>query len=306
LGPSETLAGLKWVEMTGILIIDKPKNWTSHDVVAKVRGILREKQIGHLGTLDPMATGVLPLAVGSATRLIEFASFSKEYQAVCLLGKRTDSGDITGKVLAEKDLGALTEVKVRTETLGLKELTQQVPPMVSAVKQDGRKLYELARKGIEIERKPRPIRIEEMEVTLVELPRVAFRVVCSPGTYVRSLCETLGETLNIGGCLETLRRTRVGPFGLDRGVTLEKLEALGREGKSALLPASELVGHLPVLSLSDEDVVSFCHGREVQSPLAPGQLARVMNAKGLLSGIGEGTEEGQCRPRKVFGIEGWA
>jgi tRNA pseudouridine55 synthase len=292
--------------MTGILIIDKPNGWTSHDVVAKVRGILHERQIGHLGTLDPMATGLLPLAIGSATRLIEFASFDKEYQAVCLLGKRTDSGDITGKVLEERDLGDLTKEKVRQETMALKTLTQQVPPMVSAVKQDGRKLYELARKGIEVERKPRPIRIQEVEVTSVALPRVAFRVVCSPGTYVRSLCETLGETLNIGGCLETLRRTRVGPFGLDLSVTLEKLGALGREGKFPLLPASELVAHLPALLLSEADLASFCHGREVPVPLGLGQLARVMNAKGLLSGIGEGSDEGNCRPRKVFGIEGWS
>ncbi|HVZ79284.1 MAG TPA: tRNA pseudouridine(55) synthase TruB [bacterium] len=293
--------------MTGVLILRKPKSWTSHDVVAKVRGILREKQIGHLGTLDPMATGVLPLVVGTATRLIEFASFDKEYRATCLLGKRTDSGDVTGTVLEEKPWDGLEPGKVREAALSLKALTEQVPPMVSAVKRDGRKLYELAREGIEVERKPRPIRIEDLEVTSMELPRVRFRVVCSPGTYVRSLCETLGETLGVGGCLESLERTRVGPFPLERSVTLEVLESLVKDGKvqGALLPASGLAGHLPSVTLADSELTAFCHGREVRAKLEQGQLARVMNSQGLLCGIVEGAGEGVGRPRKVFGIEGW-
>jgi tRNA pseudouridine55 synthase len=288
--------------MTGVLILHKPKDWTSHDVVAKVRGILREKQIGHLGTLDPMATGVLPLVVGAATRLIEFASFDKEYRAVCLLGKRTDSGDVTGAILEEKPMGSLGADKVRNETLALKDLTEQVPPMVSAVKQDGRKLYELARQGLEVERKPRPIRIQEVEVVAMEIPRVHFRVVCSSGTYVRSLCETLGETLGVGGCLESLERTRVGPFSLPQSVTLEKLGTMAHDGKEgeALLPASSLVGHLPMVTLSPDDLVVFGHGREVALPMEPGRLARVLDGKGSLWGIGEGTAEGKCRPRKVF------
>ena len=294
--------------MNGVLVLQKPKSWTSHDVVAKVRGILREKQIGHLGTLDPMATGVLPVATGMATRLIEFASFDKEYQAVCLLGKRTDSGDVMGGTLEEKPLGSLKVDQVRLAVLALKNLTEQVPPMVSAVKQDGRKLYELARKGLEVERKPRPIRILEMEVGAIELPRVHFRVVCSPGTYVRSLCETLGENLGVGGCLESLERTRVGPFSIPSGVTLEKLGAMFQEGKGGevLLPASSLVAHLPAVALSAEDVAAFCHGREVHIPLEQGKVVRVLGSHGLLCGIGEGTMEGNCKPRKVFGNEGIA
>lgn len=294
--------------MTGVLILHKPKSWTSHDVVAKVRGILREKQIGHLGTLDPMATGVLPLAVGLATRLIEFASFDKEYRAVCLLGKRTDSGDVTGTVLEEKSWGSLDADRVHREILALKTLTEQVPPMVSAVKKDGRKLYELARQGVEVERKPRPILLHEMEVEHLELPRVHFRVVCSPGTYVRSLCETLGENLGVGGCLEDLERIRVGPFSASQSVTLEELEKGVRDGKGteALLPSSSLVGHLPVVTLSQDDLAAFGHGREVPVPLEPGRLARVVGAKGSLCGIGEGTAEGKCRPRKVFHNEGIA
>src|ERR1019366_1645407 len=150
--------------MNGILNLNKPTGWTSHDVVAKVRGLIKEKQIGHLGTLDPLATGVLPLAVGLATRLIEFASYPKEYVATCLLGKTTDSCDIMGKVLIEKPTINLSAERVREEVLKLKKITEQVPPMVSAVKSGGQKLYELARKGIVVERKPRPVQIKEIEV----------------------------------------------------------------------------------------------------------------------------------------------
>src|ERR1039458_8185752 len=158
--------------MNGILNLNKPTGWTSHDVVAKVRGLIKEKQIGHLGTLDPLATGVLPLALGAATRLIEFASYHKQYVATCLLGKSTDSYDITGKLLAEKPLDELRMERVREEVLEFRNLTEQVPPMVSALKKDGKKLYELARQGLEVERKPRPIRISEIEVLQIELPRV--------------------------------------------------------------------------------------------------------------------------------------
>ena len=202
--------------MNGVLNLHKPSGWTSHDVVAKVRGILKEKQIGHLGTLDPMATGVLPLAVGLATRLIEFTDFPKEYSAVCLLGKDTDSGDITGKVLAEKDASTLSVEQIRTETLRFRDLTEQIPPMVSALKQGGRKLYELAREGKTVERKPRPVKILEVEVLEVKVPRVSFRVACSAGTYVRVLCQTLGEKLGVGGCMESLQRTEGGALFLGR------------------------------------------------------------------------------------------
>src|ERR1700677_480412 len=168
--------------MDGLLILDKPSQWTSHDVVAKVRGITKERQIGHLGTLDPLATGVLPLALGAATRLIEFASHDKEYLAACLLGQTTDSEDVTGKLLSEASTAHLDEGLVREKILELRRLTEQIPPMVSAIKKDGQKLYELARAGKSVERAPRPIQIREIEILELALPRVTFRVACSGGT----------------------------------------------------------------------------------------------------------------------------
>ena len=158
--------------MIGVLNVNKPSSYTSHDVVAVVRKLLQEKQIGHLGTLDPLATGVLPLAVGNATRLVEYASYSKEYRAVCLLGKTTDSCDVTGKVLTEKPVAGLTSDQVMQAVLNLKTITEQKPPMVSAVKLGGQKLYEMARKGETVERTARPIQILEVEVLSIELPLV--------------------------------------------------------------------------------------------------------------------------------------
>ncbi len=292
--------------MNGILNLNKPTGWTSHDVVAKVRGLLKEKQIGHLGTLDPMATGVLPLAVGLATRLIEFASYPKEYVATCLLGKTTDSCDITGKVLSEKPTTDLSEEHVRGEVLKLKGITEQVPPMVSAVKSGGQRLYELARKGLVVERKSRPIQIEEVEVLKVEGPRVTFRVVCSPGTYVRVLCESLGEALGVGGCMESLQRTRVGPFLIAQSHGWEEIEKKMKEGtlSGMLLPSSLLAQHLPAITLEEKDLADFCQGKKIQPKSPAAGIFRVLNSLNQLCAIAESTDEGLVKPKKVFGVEG--
>lgn len=290
----------------GILVIDKPTGWTSHDVVAKVRGLLGEKQIGHLGTLDPLATGVLPLAVGTATRLIEFASYPKEYVATCLLGKITDSCDITGKTLSEKPTNGLSAERIQAEVLQLAGITEQIPPMVSAVKFGGKKLYQLARQGVEVERKARPIQIEKMEVIGIEPPRVTFRVACSAGTYVRVLCQTLGKKLGVGGCMEALERTRVGLFSIEDSLTFDelkkKLEARNLSGM--LLPSERLVNHLPEIQLEENNLALLCKGQSVQEPSSPVGLCRVVNSQGRLSAIAEGSTEGLLKPKKVFGVEG--
>jgi tRNA pseudouridine55 synthase len=293
-------------ELHGVLIVDKPASWTSHDVVAKVRGLLHEKRIGHLGTLDPLATGVLPLAVGAATRLIEFASFDKEYLATCLLGRTTDSCDITGKVLSEKPVEGIDPGRIRREAERLKDLREQVPPMVSAVKSGGRKLYELARKGIEVERKPRPVEIKEVEVKAVEGPRAVLRVVCSAGTYVRVLCQTLGEALGVGGCMEALQRTRVGPFPLKDALGLEPLRKKVEEGGLAgiLLASSRLVAHLPRIELEAGSIESLCHGKALERDGDPKGLSAVFNGEGRLCAIAESAGGNGLRPRKVFGAEG--
>ncbi|MCD7739198.1 MAG: tRNA pseudouridine(55) synthase TruB [Lachnospiraceae bacterium] len=210
--------------MNGIINIYKEAGYTSFDVVAKMRGILKTRKIGHTGTLDPAATGVLPVCVGNATRAVEFlADHDKEYVAELLLGITTDTLDTTGQVLATSPVSC-DESEVIKAVLSFLGISEQIPPMYSAVKVDGKRLYELARAGKEVERKPRTIKISEIEVLSVCLPVVRFRVVCSKGTYIRSLCQDIGEKLGCGGCMQSLERTRVGGFSKETAVTLEELE----------------------------------------------------------------------------------
>jgi tRNA pseudouridine55 synthase len=292
--------------MTGVLNVDKSPSFTSHDVVAVVRKILREKQIGHLGTLDPLATGVLPLAIGNATRLVEYASYSKEYLAVCLLGKTTDSCDVTGKTLTEKPVEGISPERVIEEILKLKAVTEQKPPMVSAVKTGGQKLYELARRGITVERQARHVQIHEIEVLSVELPRVSFRVVCSAGTYIRVLCENIGEALGVGGCMERLQRKQVGPFFLKDTLTLDEIrKRVETQNLSGLLlPASLLVKHLPAIELEEAQLKALCLGQKLKSNSTIKGIVRVMNSRGRLCAMAETLPEGLLKPRKVFGMEG--
>lgn len=234
----------------GILIIDKPADWTSMDVCAKLRGILKERRIGHGGTLDPMATGVLPVFVGQATRAVEFAeNGEKEYVAGLRLGLTTDTQDSTGQVLetcpVSVDRGELEAILPRfTGPL------EQIPPMYSAVKIGGQKLYELARKGREVERKPRPITIFSLEVLEQTSPTdYVLRVRCSKGTYVRTLCHDIGQALGCGGCMSSLRRTMAAGFTLDQAVTLDQAQ---EQGEALLLPTDSLFSHYPVFLLKSE------------------------------------------------------
>ena len=197
----------------GIINVYKEKGFTSHDVVAKLRGIVGQKKIGHTGTLDPDATGVLPVCLGKATKLCDLLTDkNKTYEAVLLLGKTTDTQDITGEVLEEKSTEALTEEKVREAIEGFIGDYEQIPPMYSALKVNGKKLYELAREGKVIERKARPVKILDIQILEIDLPKVRMEVSCSKGTYIRTLCHDIGEKLGCGGCMESLIRTRVSTF----------------------------------------------------------------------------------------------
>ena len=231
----------------GILIIDKPAGWTSMDVCAKIRGILHEKRVGHGGTLDPMATGVLPVFVGQATRAVEFAENSrKEYVAGLRLGQVTDTQDVSGETLETRPVtAARTEVEAAmARFLGH---IQQVPPMYSAVKINGQKLYDLARKGKEVERKPRSITIYELELLeQVGETDYTFRCVCSKGTYIRTLCHDIGQLLGCGGTLYSLRRTMAAGYRLDRAVTLEDVQ---ERGESLLLPTETLFARHPAYTV---------------------------------------------------------
>ena len=209
----------------GILIIDKPTGMTSHDVVDVVRKKLKTKRVGHSGTLDPVATGILVLLVGKATKLFsKFVHFDKAYEATLRLGVVTTTGDCEGKVLNEKDPSSITPDQVRDVFMSFVGEREQVPPMVSAIKHKGRRLYEWARSGIEVERKPRPIRIYELKILRMDLPRIDFYVKCSKGTYVRRLGEEIGEALGVGGVISSIRRVQLGPFAITDAVPLEGVD----------------------------------------------------------------------------------
>ena len=229
----------------GILIIDKPQGWTSMDVCAKLRGILQERRIGHGGTLDPMATGVLPVFVGQATRAVEFAeNGEKEYVAGLRLGVVTNTQDITGDVLETHPVQVSREdvAAALSRFLGPQE---QIPPMYSAVKIGGKKLYELARKGQEVARKPRHITILELELLDQTGPAdFLLRCRCSKGTYIRTLCHDLGQALGCGGTMSSLRRTMAAGFTLKDAATLEDVQA---QGESLLLPTDSLFADSPIL-----------------------------------------------------------
>lgn len=240
----------------GVLNIYKEPGWTSHDVVAKLRGILRQKKIGHTGTLDPAAEGVLPVCLGKATKLCGLLTEeTKSYQAVLLLGRVTDTQDTTGAVLQESPVTvSLQEVEAAAASFEGEQL--QIPPMYSALKVGGKKLYELAREGKEVERKARPVHFCRIEVLDAELPRVRLAVTCSKGTYIRTLCHDLGEKLGCGGCMEQLIRTRVGIFRQEDSLRLAQVEQLVREGalESRVCGIPELFPQLAqVRALPQED-----------------------------------------------------
>ncbi|MDQ2678312.1 MAG: tRNA pseudouridine(55) synthase TruB [Actinomycetota bacterium] len=243
---------------TGICIVDKPAGWTSHDVVAKARGLLGTRRVGHAGTLDPMATGVLVLGVGRATRLLTFITgVDKTYEARVTFGTETDSLDADGTVTATHDMAGLDPAAVLEAAAALTGPIEQVPPMVSAIQVDGRRLHELAREGIEVERAARPVTIRRFELTPTADPLVWDAVVeCTSGTYVRSLAADLGTALGGGAHLSALRRTAVGPFDL------AEASPLGEE--LPLLPALEGVRHLARVDVDDELAGLVRHGRVLE------------------------------------------
>lgn len=219
------------MQINGVINVYKEKGYTSHDVVAKLRGILHQKKIGHTGTLDPDAEGVLPVCLGRGTKLCDvLADHDKEYEAVLLLGTVTDTQDITGTVIRTGPV-SVTEDEIRECILSFRGEQMQIPPMYSALKVGGKKLYEMAREGIEIERKPRQVHFYDIEVMEMELPRVKIRVHCSKGTYIRTLCHDIGEKLGCGGCMEQLLRTRVERFELLGARKLSQIQVFADMGK---------------------------------------------------------------------------
>ena len=311
--------------MDGIVIIDKPAGRTSHDVVARARRILREKRVGHTGTLDPFATGVLVLLVGRATRLAQFLSGAeKEYEATLRLGYSTDTGDLTGERREVEGGGAVDCAALRHEQLEaalapLRGEIEQVPPMYSAKKVQGKKLYELARRGEEVERRAVRVRVSEFEITTSgdgSFSRrnedgtcdVRARVVCSAGTYVRALAESAGENLGTGAHLAALRRTRAGEFGLGRAVTLEELEKLSEGGGEFFVPLEAALPHLPAAHLTAEEARLVRHGVAVRAA-APegwedGAHVALFDGRGALVAVGRyDAAASLVRPRVMLAAE---
>lgn len=294
----------------GVIIIDKEPGFTSHDVVAKMRGICGQKKIGHTGTLDPMATGVLPVCLGSGTKLCDMLTDrDKEYVAELLLGVETDTQDTTGHMLAQRHVRA-EEAEVRAACESFLGDYEQIPPMYSALKIDGKKLYELARAGKEVERKARPVRILEMDILECRLPVVKMRIVCSKGTYIRTLCADIGTRLGCGGTMQSLRRTAVGKFRLEKALTLGDLQQMKDRGRleEAVLPVDSVFEDCPALHVSGENLRLLDNGNalypgqtEEKTQHEPGQWVRFYRADGSFAGIY--AYDGQSRwyrPVKMF------
>jgi tRNA pseudouridine55 synthase len=252
--------------MTGFLNVHKPAGMTSHDVVARLRRLLGVQRIGHTGTLDPSATGVLPICIGAATRLSRFfLEMDKTYRAVVQFGVATDTQDASGRVVSRHPTDHLTEREVRGVLEGFVGEQEQVVPMYSAVKIQGEPLYRSARAGIEVERPVRRVTIKRLEVEAVELPSVRFTVTCSKGTYIRTLCADAGERLGVGAHLARLERIRVGPFDLSEAMTIEEAERRFAEGRleQSLHPPEAALSALPHLRVDEATVRSVRQGRPI-------------------------------------------
>ena len=295
--------------INGVLNIYKEKGFTSHDVVAKLRGICGQKKIGHTGTLDPDAEGVLPVCLGNATKLCDMLTDKrKEYVAEMRLGIVTDTQDMSGNVLKQSDV-TVTEEAVRETVASFLGVSEQLPPMYSAKKVNGKKLYEFAREGIEVERKKCTIEIYDIEILSMELPELSFRVVCSKGTYVRTICHDIGEKLGCGGAMSSLLRTKVERFKCEDALKLSEVERIRDEGvlMQHIVPVEEMFHHLPKVTVAEpyrkliDNGNPFRPGQCVKRPDTKKPTVRVYNPDGDFCGIyGYDAENHQYNPVKMF------
>lgn len=286
--------------MNGILLIDKPRDWTSHDVVGKLRGILRERRIGHSGTLDPMATGLLVVFIGRATRAVEFAeSHEKEYLASLRLGMETDTQDITGNVLHTCERPVSREELERTLSLFRGEI-RQVPPMYSAVKVGGKKLYEIARKGETVERAPRNVTVFKLDVQGETDGDWQLDIACSKGTYVRTLCHDIGQALGVGGAMSALRRVRAGRFSIEDALTLEQVQQAADAGRAEqlLLPVDTLFYEYDAVEIAAKDESRVRNGGTFSCGVPDGTY-RIYAETGEFLALGR-ADRGQCKTIKSF------
>ena len=295
----------------GIIVVKKEKGFTSFDVVAKLRGICGQKKIGHTGTLDPDAEGVLPVCLGNGTKVCDMLTDSdKEYEAVMLLGVETDTQDTTGTVLEEKSTENLTEEMVLETIKSFVGPQKQIPPMYSALKVDGKKLCDLARAGVTVERKARDITIYDIEVISVELPRVTMRVKCSKGTYIRTICHDIGQKLSCGAAMEHLTRTRAAGYTLDQALTLAQIQQLKDENKlmEIVQPIDEVFAAYPALYVTERAHRMLMNGNGLIpqdfiniQPEYYESLVRVYDKDGVFSAIYKYHKDKELfKPEKMF------
>ncbi len=311
------------MNLNGVLNICKEKGYTSHDVVAKLRGICHQKKIGHTGTLDPMATGVLPVCFGNATKLCDFLSDRmKTYRAVMLLGKTSDTYDVTGvmsTIMKDADVMRIEETAVREAVLSFVPGYEQIPPMYSAKKVDGKKLYELARKGVEIERKAVRVELPSIELNEIRMPHVTFTVTCSKGTYIRSLIHDIGQKLTCGAVMEDLVRTASGGFVIEDALPLSEIEKMAHSGTgfpghfgeemlaSHMVATDAALSMYPAVRAKAEADKALLNGNLFPTSMVDithmqdGQICRVYRAGGDFVGLFTyEAKDGRFRPYKMF------
>ena len=286
--------------MNGIILVDKPQDWTSHDVVAKLRGVLHERRIGHSGTLDPLATGLLVVFVGRATRAVEFAEAdSKEYLAGLRLGVSTDTQDITGNVIAKCD-ALPDEAAVRETLCRFIGDIEQIPPLYSAINIGGKKLYELARRGESVERTPRKITVSSIDIVDKDGTDYILNISCSKGTYVRTLCNDIGDALGCGACMSSLRRTRAGAFSVDEAHSLEDIEDAALEDRLSdiILPVDALFAPFPKLTVSESAAKRLKNGNVIKVSAEDGDYRVYSDSEEFLL-LGR-VEDGKLKTIKSF------
>lgn len=298
----------------GVLIVHKETGWTSHDVVAKVRALLKESKVGHAGTLDPSATGVLPVLIGRATRIAEYLiDWDKEYRAVLRLGETTDTQDATGQVLLKADPSGVTTEALQETLTRFMGVQRQLPPMYSAVKVGGQPLYKAARAGKTIDRTERAITIHQLEIVAVHGRDVTLDIVCSKGTYVRTLCADIGQALGVGGHLYALERRRVGPLLIEHALTIHQIadHLHANTLASRFMSLDDLLFDLPAVVVNAEQARRVLHGSPIspveiaQLPLSPYPVSvRLKNEAGQLLAIGthDAVSLGAIKVRKVLSL----
>ena len=289
--------------INGIILLNKPEGLSSNGALQRVKWLLNARKAGHTGSLDPIATGVLPICLGYATKVSEmFLNSDKKYLVGIRLGVSTDSGDKEGEVIKKQEVTA-TRQQIEDLLADFTGEIDQIPPMYSALKLNGQPLYKLARKGVEVERKPRKVTVYELNFLDFSADLLTLEIHCSKGFYVRSLAMDLGNLLGCGGHVETLQRTSAGKFDITNCVTLEQLEALepGSIRQSLIIPLDETLDHLPKVDLPEKTAEYFCQGQPVSTITGPSEgMARLYSENNTFLGLGEVMENGQITPKRVF------